>query len=51
MSQRSRPSQQLSDVPAPSPAALPRWRRGLLGAAIVMEAAWIAVLAVLAIAR
>ena len=30
---------------------LPRWRRRLLAAAIAMEAAWIAVLAVLAIAR
>jgi hypothetical protein len=34
-----------------SPRALLPYRRRLLAAAIVMEAAWIAVLAVLAIAR
>jgi hypothetical protein len=33
------------------PVALPRWRRRLLGAAIALEAAWIALLIVLAIAR
>jgi len=33
------------------PIELPRWRRRLLAAAIAMEAAWIVVLAALAIAR
>jgi hypothetical protein len=47
MSQRRHPSQQTTNVPV----ARPGWRRWLLGAAIVMEAAWIAVLAVLANVR
>jgi len=33
------------------PVALPHWHRWLLGAAIAMEAAWIVILAALAIAR
>jgi hypothetical protein len=33
------------------PVALPRWRRWLLAAAIVMEAGWIVMLAAMAIAR
>jgi hypothetical protein len=33
------------------PVELPRWRYRLLGAAIAMEAAWVAILAALAVAR
>ncbi|MFZ1936165.1 MAG: hypothetical protein WCB27_16320 [Thermoguttaceae bacterium] len=51
MSHRSRPSPQPAAVPAHSPAVLPRWHRPLLAAVIAMEAAWIVVLAVLAIVR
>ena len=34
-----------------SPSELPRWRRGLLAAVVALEAAWIALLAMLAVMR
>ena len=51
MSRDNHSSQQPTDAPVPVPAALPPCRRWLLAAAFAMEAAWIVVLAALAIAR
>ena len=45
------PSHQTNSVPESSPAAAPRRHRWLLAAAIILEAAWIALLAVLAVMR
>jgi hypothetical protein len=51
MSRHNHSSQQPTDAPVPVPAVPSPCRRRLLAAAIAMEAAWIVVLAVLAIAR
>ena len=36
---------------SPQPVAIPAWRRWLLAAAIVLEAAWVALLVILTVAR
>jgi hypothetical protein len=51
MSRGNYPTQKPADAHTATPAVLPPYRRWILGVAIVMEAAWIVVLAVLAIAR